>query len=94
MLSGLIRSLEGRAKALSARRGAAMAASCSSCPRAAAWPQRRHGNGWAGGHAVRSQLFGGLYAPSADGRRFLIAMPALSTDVVPMELQINRLRPR
>ena len=39
-------------------------------------------------------LFGGLYAPSADGRRFLITMPALSTDVVPMELQINRLRPR
>ena len=39
-------------------------------------------------------LFGGLYAPSADGRRFLIAMPAPSSDVVPMELQINRLRPR
>lgn len=39
-------------------------------------------------------LFGGLYAPSLDGRRFLIAMPAPSTDVVPMELQINRLTPR
>jgi eukaryotic-like serine/threonine-protein kinase len=39
-------------------------------------------------------LFGGLYAPGPDGRRFLIAMPAPSTDVVPMELQINRLRPR
>jgi Tol biopolymer transport system component len=39
-------------------------------------------------------LFGGLYAPGVDGRRFLIAMPAPSTDVVPMELQINRLRPR
>jgi Tol biopolymer transport system component len=39
-------------------------------------------------------LFGGLYAPGADGRRFLIAMPAPSTDVVPMELQINRLTPR
>ena len=39
-------------------------------------------------------LFGGLYAPSRDGRRFLIAMPAPSTDVVPMELQINRLTPR
>jgi Tol biopolymer transport system component len=39
-------------------------------------------------------LFGGLYAPSPDGRRFLIAMPAPSTDVVPMELQINRLTPR
>jgi Tol biopolymer transport system component len=39
-------------------------------------------------------LFGGLYAPSADGRRFLIAMPAPSTDVVPMELRINPLVPR
>ena len=39
-------------------------------------------------------LFGGLYAPSVDGRRFLIAMAAPSTDVVPMELQINRLAPR
>jgi eukaryotic-like serine/threonine-protein kinase len=39
-------------------------------------------------------LFGGLYAPGPDGRRFLIAMAAPSTDVVPMELQINRLRPR
>jgi len=39
-------------------------------------------------------LFGGLYAPSVDGRRFLVAMPAPSTDVVPMELQINRLSPR
>jgi Tol biopolymer transport system component len=36
-------------------------------------------------------LFGGLYAPSSDGRRFLIAMAAPSTDVVPMELQVNRL---
>jgi serine/threonine protein kinase len=36
-------------------------------------------------------LYGGLYAPSIDGRRFLIAMPAPSTEVVPMELQINRL---
>ena len=39
-------------------------------------------------------LFGGLYAPSPDGRRFLIAMPAPSTDVVPMELQLNPLVPR
>ena len=39
-------------------------------------------------------LFAGLYAPSSDGRRFLIAMPAPSTDVVPIELQINRLAPR
>jgi len=36
-------------------------------------------------------LFGGLYAPSVDGRRFLIAMPAPSTDVVPMELRLNPL---
>ena len=36
-------------------------------------------------------LFGGLYVPGADGKRFLIAMAAPSTDVVPMELQINRL---
>ena len=39
-------------------------------------------------------VFGGLYAPSGDGRRFLIAMPAPSTDVVPMELQLNPLVPR
>ena len=38
-------------------------------------------------------LFGGLYAPSADGRRFLIALPAPSTDVVPMELRLNALGP-
>ena len=39
-------------------------------------------------------LFGGLYAPSPDGKRFVIAMPAPSTDVVPMELRINPLAPR
>ena len=39
-------------------------------------------------------VFGGLYAPSGDGRRFLIAMPAPSTDVVPMEVQLNPLVPR
>ena len=39
-------------------------------------------------------LFGGLYAPAADGQRFLIAMPAPSTDVVPMELLVNPLVPR
>ena len=33
-------------------------------------------------------LFGGLYAPAPDGKRFLIAMPAPSTDVVPMELRL------
>jgi len=39
-------------------------------------------------------LFGGLYAPAADGKRFLIALPAPSTDVVPMELRLNPLVPR
>jgi eukaryotic-like serine/threonine-protein kinase len=39
-------------------------------------------------------VFGGLYVPSADGRRFLIAVPAPSTDVVPMELQLNPLVPK
>ena len=34
-------------------------------------------------------LFAGLYAPAANGERFLIAMPAPSTDVVPMELVLN-----
>jgi hypothetical protein len=39
-------------------------------------------------------LFGGLYAPAPSGKRFVIAMPAPSTDVVPMELRINPLVPR
>jgi Tol biopolymer transport system component len=39
-------------------------------------------------------LFGGLYAPVANGTRFLIAMAAPSTDVVPMELVVNPLVPR
>jgi Tol biopolymer transport system component len=39
-------------------------------------------------------LFGELYAPSADGRRFLVAMAAPSTDVVPIELMVNPLVPR
>jgi eukaryotic-like serine/threonine-protein kinase len=34
-------------------------------------------------------LFGGLYAPAADGSRFLIALPAPSTDVVPIEVRVN-----
>ena len=38
-------------------------------------------------------LFGALYAPAANGSRFLIAMPAPSTDVVPMELMVNPLVP-
>ena len=39
-------------------------------------------------------LFGGLYAPAANGRRFLIAMAAPSTDVVPIELLVNPLAPK
>jgi eukaryotic-like serine/threonine-protein kinase len=39
-------------------------------------------------------LFGGLYAPAANGQRFLIAMAAASTDVVPMEIVVNPLAPR
>jgi hypothetical protein len=39
-------------------------------------------------------LFGGLYAPAGNGARFLIALPAPSTDVVPMEVVINPLVPR
>jgi Tol biopolymer transport system component len=34
-------------------------------------------------------LFAALYAPAANGSRFLIAMPAPSTDVVPMEIMVN-----
>ena len=40
----------------------------------------------------QSAIFLGLYAPAADGRRFLIAKPAASTDVVAMELRLNPLR--
>jgi Tol biopolymer transport system component len=40
----------------------------------------------------QSAIFGGLYAPAADGRRFLVAKPAASADVVPMELRLNPLR--
>ncbi len=41
----------------------------------------------------QTPLFGGLYAPSPDGQRFLIATPAASADVVPMELRLNALAP-
>lgn len=37
-------------------------------------------------------LFSGLYAPSPDGQRFLVATPAASTDVVAMELLVHPLR--
>jgi Tol biopolymer transport system component len=36
-------------------------------------------------------LFNGLFAPAPDGRRFLVAQPAASADVVPMELVFNPL---
>jgi Tol biopolymer transport system component len=39
----------------------------------------------------QSALFGGLYAASADGSRFLVAVPAPSTDIVPMEIRVNAL---
>ena len=38
-------------------------------------------------------LFGGLYVPAADGRRFLIAKPAAAADLVPMELVLHPLDP-
>jgi hypothetical protein len=34
-------------------------------------------------------LFGGLFAPAPDGRRFLVARPAASPDVVPMEVVLG-----
>lgn len=46
------------------------------------------------GELFQAPLFGGLYAPAADGRRFLIATPAPSTDTVPMELLVNPFVPR
>jgi hypothetical protein len=42
----------------------------------------------------QAALFAALYAPAPDGQRFLIATPAASTDVVPMELLVNPLVPR
>jgi Tol biopolymer transport system component len=42
----------------------------------------------------QAAIFGGLYAPSADGRRFLVARPAASAELVPMELVLNPLRSR
>jgi Tol biopolymer transport system component len=36
-------------------------------------------------------LFRGLYAPAPNGERFLVAIPAPSTDVVPIELRLNAL---
>ena len=40
---------------------------------------------------LQMPLFGGLYAPAGNGRRFLIAMAAESPDVVPIELIVNPL---
>jgi hypothetical protein len=42
----------------------------------------------------QAPLFGGLCAPAADGRRFLMATPAPSTDTVPMELLVNPFVPQ
>lgn len=39
-------------------------------------------------------LFGGLYAPAGNGSRFLIALPAPSPDVVPIEVRTHALDPR
>jgi Tol biopolymer transport system component len=39
-------------------------------------------------------LFASLYAPARDGSRFLIAIPAPSTDIVPMEVRVNALNSR
>jgi hypothetical protein len=43
---------------------------------------------------LQMPLFGGLYAPAGNGRRFLIAMAADSPDVVPIEIVVNPLAPR
>ncbi len=40
----------------------------------------------------QSAFFNSLFAPAADGRRFLIATAAASADVVAMELRLNPLR--
>jgi Tol biopolymer transport system component len=42
----------------------------------------------------QAPIFNGLFAPAPDGRRFLIARPAASSDVVPMELVLNPLTAR
>jgi hypothetical protein len=39
----------------------------------------------------QTTIFGGLYAAAPDGQRFLIAVPAPSADVVPIELRLNAL---
>jgi Tol biopolymer transport system component len=39
----------------------------------------------------QTALFGGLYAAAPAGDRFLVAVPAASTDVVPLELRVNAL---
>ncbi len=36
-------------------------------------------------------LFNGLFVPAGDGQRFLVAKPAASADIVPMELLLNAL---
>ncbi|MGE3491620.1 MAG: protein kinase [Vicinamibacterales bacterium] len=39
-------------------------------------------------------LFNGLFAPAADGQRFLVARPAPSPDIVPMELLLTPIAPK
>ena len=39
-------------------------------------------------------LYNALYVPAPDGKRFLVARPAPSSEVVPMELRINALAPQ
>jgi hypothetical protein len=41
----------------------------------------------------QSAFYTGLFAASPDGQRFLIASPAPSTDIVPLEIRLNALAP-
>lgn len=48
----------------------------------------------AAGVLFQTALYTGLYAASPDGQRFLIAFPAPSTDIVPLEIRLNALATR
>jgi hypothetical protein len=39
----------------------------------------------------QTALYTGLFAASPDGQRFLIASPAPSSDIVPLEIRLNAL---
>lgn len=41
-----------------------------------------------------ASLFNGLFAPAADGQRFLVAKPAAAADLVPMELLLTPIAPK